>query len=326
MTVSLTDLNQLGFFASHQITLGAGDVPRFIALKGGSPSNSPAVYLWVAHKREDDTGEVLYVGKAGKGVERRVGQHQNGFTNSGTGRKNAAALCEVIKDEGLSVTVMSRTSETVTLFGKTVSMYSTEENALCELFGPRLNRAVFPELSGGGDATPVVKTMPARDPNPSSRPAARHTPHADRSRIAEMINGRSRVQDEGTVEDMLAQVEETYAAQELALLSGLLELLEARVLADDHDLKVIKGYTGQPQSCNGITTLGFGNLVNRNFAPNGWVARIYLTDTPRVSFPLYMLNPAQRDRVEVKDGLFAPLDLEAFLRNPDNFLQAEERR
>jgi hypothetical protein len=84
---------------------------------------------------------------------------------------------------------------------------------------------------------------------------------------------------------------------------------------------MIGSYCGRPQSCNGITSLGFGNLVNRNFAPNGWVARIYLTDTPRVSFPLNMLNPAQRDRVEVKDGLFAPLDIEVLLRDPDSFFR-----
>jgi hypothetical protein len=88
-------------------------------------------------------------------------------------------------------------------------------------------------------------------------------------------------------------------------------------------LKVIRGYTDQPQGCNGLTTLGFGRIVERNFAPNGWVARIYLTDAPRVSFPLSLLNSKHRDRAEVYDKLFEPLDVDAFLRDPDGLLQAE---
>jgi hypothetical protein len=323
MTVSLTDLNQLGFFASHQITLGAGDVPRFIALKGGSGSASPAVYVWVAHKSGDEAAEVLYVGKAGKGVKRRLVQHQNGFKR-GTGRKNAAALRRVIRDQDLSVTVMARVSESATLFSKTVSMYAAEENALCELLAPKLNRAVFPELAGNVETAKSEEagSLPGLEQSSRSDVTPARGANAGRLRIPELINSRLVVQDEGTEDDMLQQVG-SYGADELFRLKGLLEFLEARVLAPDHVLKISGGYRYQPKGCDGVTTLGFGRLAGQRFARQSWVARIYLTDTPRVAFPLKMLNPAQRDRVEVKDGLFAPLDLEAFLRDPDSFVQAE---
>ena len=317
MTVSFTHLHSLGFSASHKITLDADGEPRFVALEGGSGSESPAVYVWVAHKPGDDAGAVLYVGKAGKGVKRRLDQHQNGFINSGTGRKNAAALRGIIGDQDLSVTVMARVSERVTLFGKTVSMYATEENALCELFSPTLNRAVFPDLTSAGGAPVNIEATLVEDS--TCHPLQSN---ADRSRVAELINGRLRIHDEGTVEDMLAQVE-AYGPQEVKRLAALLELLEARILDDEHVLKVIRGYTDQPQGCNGLTTLGFGRIVERNFAPNGWVARIYLTDAPRVSFPLSLLNSKHRDRAEVYDKLFEPLDVDAFLRDPDGLLQAE---
>ena len=324
MTVSFTHLHSLGFSASHKITLDADGEPRFVALEGGSGSESPAVYVWVAHRPGDDAGAVLYVGKAGKGVKRRLGQHQNGFINSGTGRKNAAALRGVISDQDLSVMVMARVSESATLFGKTVSMYAAEENALCELLAPQLNRAVFPELAGSGEAATRDEMGPPPGLEQASRPDV--TPargaNAGRSRIPELINGRLVVQDEGTEDDMLQQVG-SYGPDELSRLEGLLELLEARVLAPDHKLKISGGYRYQPKGCDGITTLGFGRLVEQNFAPHGWVARIYLTDTPRVSFPLSMLNSKHRDRAEVYDKLFEPLDVDAFLRDPHGLLQAE---
>jgi hypothetical protein len=324
MTVSFADLHTLGFSASHKITLDADGTPRFVTLPAASMAAAPAVYLWLAHATGSDAGEVLYVGKAGKGVVRRSGQHQGGFTNSGTGRKNAAALCDILADKTMSITVMARTSQTVTLFGKTVSMYATEEDALCALFGPRLNRAAFPEVADLNEAKPESLAKPVGGPGGMFPPSAMKAPlvEGDRSRIAALINSRLRVQDEGTVDDLIGQVD-AYGPQDLARLEGLLEVLEARLLAPEHALKLIGGYTDQPKGCNGITTLGFGRLVERNFAPKGWVARIYLTPSPRVSFPLHMLNVAARDRVETNDKLFAPLDVDAFLSNPGAVLAQE---
>lgn len=327
MTASLTHLHALGFAASHKIVLTADGAARFVALPGASKATAPAVYLWLAHATGADAGEVLYVGKAGKGVARRSGQHQNGFVTSGSGRKNAAALSQILTNTDMSITVMARTAETVTLFGKTVSMYATEEDALYALFGPRLNRAAFPEVTERSEATPDLVMKPVEEPEQAPLPVFAKGPEteSDQSRIATMINGRLRVQDEGTVDDLIGQIE-AYGLQDLARLEGLFDLLEARILAPDHTLKLIRGYTDQLKGCNGVTTLGFGHLIERNFAPNGWVARIYLTDSPRVSFPLAMLNPAACDQVETNDKLFAPRDVDAFLSDPAAFLQPDTLR
>lgn len=324
MTVSFAHLHTLGFSASHKVVLDADGALRFVALAGTSMESAPAVYLWLVHPMGAEEGEVLYVGKAGKGVARRLGQHQGGFTNSGTGRKNAAALGDLLADKTTSVTMMARTSKTVMLFGNRVSMYATEEDALCALFSPRLNRAAFPEVTSRDKAAPDLAETPVRglEPEPQSRVADLLLAEGDLSRIAARINGRLSVQDEGTIDDLLGQVE-AYGWQDVARLEALLEVLEARLLAPDHALKLVGGYTSQPKGCNGITTLGFGCLVNRNFAPKGWVARIYLTSSPRVAFPLHTLNAAARDRVETNDHLFAPLDVDAFLTDPGAFLTPE---
>ncbi len=321
MTVSFADLHTLGFSASHKIVLEDDGVPRFVTITGASMASAPAVYLWLAHAVGAAAGEVLYVGKAGKGVARRSSQHQGGFTNSGTGRKNAAELLNILADHAMSVTVMGRTSETVTLFGKTVSLYATEEDALCALFGPRLNRAAFPVVTGSDAATRDVVETQVSDIKlePKSGVVEVVWAESDRSQIAALVNSRLRVQDEGTVDDMIGQVE-AYGPQDLFRLEGLLELLEARLLTPDHALKLIGGYSDQPKGCNGITTLGFGRLIERNFAPKGWVSRLYLAPSPRVSFPLHMLNVAAHDRVETNDKLFAPLDVDAFLSDPGAFL------
>lgn len=327
MTVSFTDLRELGFVASHKIKLDADGMPRFVTLADAPLASAPAVYLWLAHADGAEAVEVLYVGKAGKGVARRSSQHQNGFVTSGTGRKNAAALNKILKDQGMFVTVMVRSSDIVSLFGKTVSMYATEEDALCALFGPRLNRAMFPEVSIHKAATSDVVSKHVGETAQPFQADAAHAPgtEGDLSRIATLINSRLRVQDEGTVDDMLAQVD-AYMPQELARLRRALAFLETRLLSPDDALKLIGGYTDQPKGCNGVTTLGFGRLVGRNFARRGWVARIYLTATPRLSLSLSMINSAAHGRVETNDKLFAPIDLDAFLGDPAAFVNSDYLR
>jgi len=323
MTVTFADLRQLGFNRSHQITLGEDGVPRFSVLKDASKATAPAVYIWLSHVTEAEVGEVLYVGKAGKGVTRRCGQHQGGFVaGKGAGGKNAAALTEILADLGISVTVMARTSNTVALFGKTVSLYATEEDALCALFGPRLNRAVFPDVTGSDklaidDPIRVVSSLSAHKHPPVQ--ITQSDFQDGESRIARVINARLRVEDEGTVDDLLAQID-AYAPRDLVSLERLLTFIEERLLAANHALKLVGGYTRQPKGCDNVTTLGFGYLVNRNFAPKGWVARVYLTDSPRVAFPMDILNPNAQYRIEETDNLFSPLDLEDFLNDPETFI------
>lgn len=172
-------------------------------------------------------------------------------------------------------------------------------------------------MLGHDEVTPDVEAKPVKVTEQMTLPgvAKELVTECHGYRIASLINGRLRVQDEGTVDDMIGQVE-AYDPQDMARLEGLLNLLEASLLKPEHALKLIGGYTGQPKDCNAVTTLGFGRLIERNFAPKGWVARIYLSDSPRVSFPLSMLNVTARDQVETNDELFTPLDIDAFLSDP----------
>jgi len=319
MTVSLDELKQLGFAPSHKITLGVDGLPRFSAVPGGTPGTTPAVYLWLAQNTDAGAGEVLYVGKAGKGVARRCAQHQGGFTNSGTGRKNAAALAEILSANFVTVTVMARQAGTTELFGQTVSLYATEEDALCARFAPRLNRAVFPDVT-----EPAAAPADAAASAPALASSTVRS-ESDIDRIGAFINSHLRVQDEGTQDDLLGQIE-AYSPQDLAKMLRMLDFLEARLLQPGHGLKLVGMYGSQIAGCNGVTTLGFGNLVNRNFSPNGWIARIFLTDTPRIAFPKRILEEAARNNVEHAANSFAPLDLDAFFQSPSDFILAEHLR
>ena len=310
MTVSFHDLNSLGFVASHQITLDQSGLPRFSAIQGSKTSGAPSVYLWVAHATGSEAGEVLYVGKAGKGVARRSAQHQGGFVNSGAGRKNAAALAEILETSGMTVSVLAREAETMTLFGQTVSLYATEEDALCARFRPRLNRAAFPEVSVSDAGLKPQPTVSAQNT------------HGNLGMIADIINARLRDQDEGTLDDFAGQLE-AYGPREMDLLWKLLEFVDMRILAPEHELKLAGQYSDQVKGCNGVTTLGFGKLAVKSFSPNGWVARIYLTNPPRLAFPLKFLNPVARDLVVTAQDSFAPVDVDAFLAAPTDYILEE---
>lgn len=71
MTVSFADLNAFGFVPSHKIVLETDGSLRFVAVSDAAKSVALAVYLWLVHAAGAETADVLYVGKAGKGVARR---------------------------------------------------------------------------------------------------------------------------------------------------------------------------------------------------------------------------------------------------------------
>lgn len=313
MTVSFQDLSQLGFSPSHHITLDQDGLPRFSALKGVKPSTAPAVYLWLGHVAGSEAGDVLYVGKAGKGVARRSAQHQGGFVNSGAGRKNSAALAEVLGDAQMSVTVMTRDAETTDLFGQRVSLYAAEEDALCALLQPRLNRAAFPEVAA------TNKTQLSKDM------AKVQESTTNRGMIEDIINSRLHVQDQGTLDDMLGQFE-AYSSEEMTLLGKMLEFVETRLLVPEHVLKLGGGYNNQIKGCDNVTNLGFGKLATKKFSPNSWIARIFLTNPPRLALPLSVLNPAAKELVMTAKDSFSPYDITALFKNPADYISEETLR
>ena len=143
MKFSASRLKNYDLFVTHKIVLVDGRT-TFKRVKKPRSFKNPSVYVWASLSSGANEYEVLYVGKAGKGIDQRCSQHQSGFTNSGTGRKNAEALKATLDVEGAEIHVFSRESRTIEIFGQEVLLYSVEEDALCAALNPRLNRAAFP--------------------------------------------------------------------------------------------------------------------------------------------------------------------------------------
>lgn len=128
---------------SHTHNL-VSDSGRLCFVRVADINKTPSVYVWIAYKSDIDY-HILYVGKAGRGVHARCHQHKGGFTNSNTGQKNATELMKYL-DAGYELRVYGRKSSTMEIFGKVVSLYSAEEDALCEVLKPSINRAGFPNV------------------------------------------------------------------------------------------------------------------------------------------------------------------------------------
>lgn len=143
--IRIDDLKKLGFAESHELVENENAALRFKQRVGVAFDSAASVYAWTASHPDKQSGtvQVLYVGKAGRGIDARLRQHEGGFTHSCTGRSNAALLREVLRADA-RVSVFVRRSDTVELFGATVSLYAAEEDALCRVLKPSFNRADFP--------------------------------------------------------------------------------------------------------------------------------------------------------------------------------------
>jgi hypothetical protein len=98
------------------------------------PLDEPSVYAWV------DGQDVKYVGKASKGIRKRLGEHRGGWRGgSGTGMKNATLIRETIVASREVMKIYGRRSDKTTCFGVEVSLVSTEEEALIMLLDPPWN-------------------------------------------------------------------------------------------------------------------------------------------------------------------------------------------
>ena len=309
MSETIKDLQDLGFKQTHKIALDETGHPRFALVKAAS--KAPSVYVWVLEHAASAMAQVLYVGKAGKGVERRFGQHQNGFVNSKTGQKNGKFLTKALSDEKASVSVWTRVADTQTLFGQDVSLYSAEEEALCAKLQPELNRAVFPDIASKVDIKASAPLGVASEADIEISGA---------SDIIDLVSRRFKDYDEGTLDDLMAQLE-AYSDADIKSLKRILTFLEERYLESAHSAKLVGGYRDQIKGCDGVPALAYGYLRNRNFAPNGWAARVFLAGTPRLALPMERLNSQAQADVEFAKNSFSPNDLDDLLRHPSKYLR-----
>lgn len=100
----------------------------------------PCVYLWVEETRADGP-LILYVGKTGRGLRRRHGQHGRGFERSEPGRRHARSIRHVL-ERGGRVSVWVLFPNPVLIGGETVAIHSSLEDHLLARMDPKppLNR------------------------------------------------------------------------------------------------------------------------------------------------------------------------------------------
>ena len=286
---------------THNLVLESGG----LVFKSLSASGKHAsVYVWLACKPQGEY-KVLYVGKAGKGVDLRCAQHMGGFVNSGTGRKNATELIRYLSD-GFEVRVYARKSNTLNIFGLDVSLYAAEEDALCEALNPVLNRAVFPSIGVSekkqSDIGEVDQTV-------------RRT-----QIVEELINSRLIHSTAVSSDDLFAQLA-AYNDDQRASIEKLLVYAE-KSLSPAFRAKLVGGYAGHPRGCSGQTTLTYAIPGPSGKMKQGtWRARVYFGAQPRVGLPLARLKSTAVDKVDIADRerTFSPKSTDAFIQNPDDY-------
>lgn len=279
-------------------------MPTFEAIN--EPRADASVYVWVSPNTESaDELDVLYVGKAGRGVSKRLREHRGGFVNSGTGRENRLLISEWIAT-GRSILVFSRVSAIHQIFGVSVSIYSTEEQALCERFLPRWNRAVFPRAAAAQPVPPVEAQAQilgqAVAPQPDVVPLF----------------------DQMAFGDEVAAFCNALPVDKQVQFARILDLLQQRDPMAGY--KIVGGYTGQPRGYDGKPMLVFGRITPRGLAKDA-VGRIPLVDEERnpltITFKASSRAPGLDTAFfdEGSSGCWRPRDLAHFLENVDTYLR-----
>lgn len=265
------ELIDLGFEPTRQIVNSNTDptLPEFGPIHQ-NPGTDPCVYIWASCADETITGttkfNIIYVGKAGKGIEIRCVQHANGFRNSPTGRKNAEALKKILGDNNNPrfIHVFRRKSKTHIIAGINVSLYASEEDAFCQLFTPKINRAGFPE----------IQFLNQLDAN---RGAADQL-----ALISECITNHLAEREKDPIEIIRAVIQ-GYGENHLSSLYQKIRAVENCICSNDPEisLKPVGGYSNVGRGLNGVPLLAFGHIAaNGDMMPEGWWARIFLKPEP----------------------------------------------
>ncbi|MEE2003167.1 hypothetical protein QWY20_17065 [Alkalimonas sp. MEB108] len=286
--ISDKELRQKDFVRTHQVECSGEycefkDLLNKSAIRERRLNEASCVYMWVEQKK-DDHFDILYVGKAGKGVVQRLIQHRSGFKSSGTGRKNNVELQNRIH-QNKEIFVYSRVASMVTFFEQKVSAYSAEEEALIAKYLPPLNRARVERRPDSGQ----VEVVGLED-----------VYHGEE--IIEFIESLSE-EDKILFKRLLTWALELEATAEL-------------------DQKVVRGYTNQPNSLNGSPIYLFAKLGKKgNAKAHSWQVRISLSKLA-VILPLKYLNPSlDKSLVDIKEqsNSFSPLDIKDFIESPSKY-------
>jgi len=131
-------IKKLYFEYAGEIFINDRDLVDFVIQEDKFKQKIPQVYLWVAHD------EVIYVGKAGKGLEQRFKQHRGGWRgNSVTGITKAYKLRETLENDRVMIYGCNSEVRHIDLFSgavsQTMSLIDVEENFLINYIQPAWN-------------------------------------------------------------------------------------------------------------------------------------------------------------------------------------------
>ena len=314
MTISLKELEELSFHPTHEWFDNGGaiksrTVPGHHANAG---SSSPMVYMWLTPlDRNHETFRLLYVGKAGAGISRRNVQHEGGFKNSDTGRKNQELIRQVLST-GTPVLIYSRISDRLSILGQEIPVYSAEEEALCERFSPEWNRAQF--AVGAKRGNKASRPPISSEGNTAMTPVTGHLSDYDFSRLA-------RADEIYSFVESISQEDRDQLAR---LLDWAFDIQQQYRL----EQKVVLRFSDHPPGYNNIPMLVFARFGDAGKAKsNSWMVRIPLRSDDK--YPLTVILPERLKSARVRinaivDGNkdnFRPLDLADFLAGPSNYVR-----
>jgi hypothetical protein len=316
--VTRQQLDECNFFHTHDIVID-GDGPTFQRQGAVTPAHA-SIYMWLSPSPNDATlFDTMYVGKAGYGVERRQSQHKGGFTHSGTGRANRTLIADWLA-RGRTLHVYARISGSTTIFGKSTSLYSTEEAAACEAFEPCWNRANFPQIRGAATVNlpPIALIPPATE-------EAVTVPEDQQPLVGEDPAATTAVafQDIPQGDEVGMFVQSLDVDTQVRFLRAMDFLQQSQPTATH---KIVRGYSDQPAGYNNKPMLVIGNVRESDGRAVRWFARVPLINedcTPlTIIFHRDLLNPTvETARVSIgRKGDWRPIDLDAFLGNPDDYL------
>lgn len=313
MTVTEIKLRELGFCLTHVCEKQGTDGARFVQAEGADrqtlDSAEPMVYVWLSPVA--DGFEAMYVGKAGRGITQRLRQHEGGFRSKGPGKKNLSKILDLFKVDR-SLVVYARKSERVEILCvEGVNLYSVEEEAVCEILQPKWNRAKFATRRQNGRSNTPVETPPeTTEQTGDDRNFAVGPVHFSDLPHAELLH------------DFM----ESIADQDKARVLKVLDWVQGLAATRRAKIKIVRGYTNQPQGYNAVATLLVAPEDRTGRArPNEWVMRLPLRSDE--VYPLTVTLPLRTRATTVgdheicqgRDTNFRPLDLDAFLANPAHF-------
>ena len=150
VTISHKELEFLHFKKSTINIYIQNNLINYSGIDTKGESTTPSVYLWLIINQAGTEYDVVYVGKAGKGLNKRHKEHLGGYRTSlkcQSKSKRIKAIEEAL-ESGRSIEVWFRESDIMkSILNSHVWTYSVEEEAFILKYHPLLNSANPPQCT-----------------------------------------------------------------------------------------------------------------------------------------------------------------------------------